>query len=179
MMTIQHSLSSDIIDVKENVQYDMKKTENTNTVVETMTAHIQTLTNSKCKALDNYNIVEDTAIREENADDKYLHVFRHDTDSSLNVLQCFYKHNKRQVYVLANALQFKDFKTDVENELAHKTRIRYKVDYDKFTQFIESILTYDSTDRQTKQSTVAKQDKTQTDKKQKATKQSKAKSKAQ
>ena len=159
----------------------MKKTENTNiSVVDVMTKHIETLTSSKCKALDNYNIVEDTSIREENSDPTYLHIFRHETDSSLNVLQCFYKHSKKQVYVLANATQFKDYKTDIENESAHKTRIRYKVDYDKFTSFIESILTYDSIDRQTKQSKATKTDKAKTEKKQsatkqKATKQSKAK----
>ena len=99
-----------------------------------------------------YNIISDSRLFEQKADvekkascdDTYLHIFRHNTDSSLNVLQCFFKHSKKQVYILANKKQFEAFNTDVKHQDAHKSRIRYYVDYEQFTAFIEQILDYDT-----------------------------------
>ena len=171
----------------------MKKTENTNTVAQTMNAHIQILTDSKCKALDEYTIISDDELncdnKEKSIDETYLHVFRHNTNSSLNVAQCFYKHSKKQVYILVNKEQFieyaekseftfSDTKDDNTYQIAHTSRIRFVVKYDDFVKALEKILTYDTT-RTVKSSTDKKQKAQTSDKKQKATKQSKAKSKAQ
>ena len=121
-----------------------------------MNQHVQNLTDSKCSALDQYNIIPDVELEKKDTDDTYLHIFRHNTDSSLNVLQCFYKPKKSQVYVLANKIQFDAFQTDVEHVVAHTSRIRYYVPFDQFVAFVESILTYDTIQRNAQKSTAKK-----------------------
>lgn len=141
---------------KKNAQQkqtvDKKQTAEAKQTVSEAVAEAEKTLNSVKRFQNVYNIISDSRLFEQKADvekkascdDTYLHIFRHNTDSSLNVLQCFFKHSKKQVYVLANMKQFEAFNTDVEHVVAHKSRIRYYVSYEQFTAFIESILDYDT-----------------------------------
>ena len=119
-------------------------------VVDVMREHIKALAD-----VDAYTFISDIDAKSDNADanakDDYMHVYRHDTTATAhaqnNVFQCYYKHTKQQVYVLANRVNFTAFETSVEHKDVKTSLIRYYVSYEQFTAFMHSICEYDNSRR--------------------------------
>ena len=133
----------------------MKNTQNTVlTVAEQSSLFVDALTQST--ALEQYNVLTDEEAKSDTKkadvfDASYIHVFRHDTDSSLNVMQCFLKHKSKVAKILVNASQFTDCTAFTEcREIAHKTRFRYTVSYDDFVKCVEALAEYDTKQREAK-----------------------------
>lgn len=149
----------------------MKTQKTVVTLAEQNTLFVDALTQSE--ALVQYNVLSDEEAKSNTKkadvfDASYIHVFRHETDSSLNVMQCFLKHKNRVVKILVNASQFADCEAFAEcREIAHKTRYRYTVSYEDFVKCIEALAEYDTKQREAK--------KHEADKKQSEAKQSEAK----
>ena len=99
-----------------------------------------------------YNVVIDSDIDSDSHHrDDYIHVYRHSTtcvnnSAHNNVFQCYLKHNKKQVCVIANRVNFDAFNTKnatYERQIKSNSLYRYRVSYDTFIAFMSDIVAFD------------------------------------